>query len=247
MPAGAPSLAPAPAPAPALAPAPARAGQNHEAPRRVHRLHRGAEMAVKAMRCCASMRTHPSALHPVARSHLPGLGGTSAMLFITLSPLGSRKREHVASKELGLAGPVAATSEALRQAPARSMPINVRRLRLPSGITPSCAGFGSTVINAAQCKWRPVARPMGQVRTSCRMPGRNSLISLTVPRHPQLMPSGQCGCVDDVGDVGRARYPRRGMYLLGRRAPRRDKAQVPTEVQVRAPLPAWRRAGPADP
>ena len=52
----------------------------------------------------------------------------------------------------------------------------------------------------------------------------------------------------DRGPVPRrARYPRRGMYLLSPRAPRRDKAQVRTEVQVRAPLPAWRRAGPADP
>ena len=30
----------------------------------------------------------------------------------------------------------------------------------------------------------------------------------------------------------RARYPRRGMYRLGRRAPRRDKARAPLEVQV---------------
>ena len=67
---------------------------------------------------------------------------------------------------------------------------------LPSGITPSCAGFGSTVINAAQCEWRPVARPMGQVRTSRRMPGRNSLISLTVPLH-KLLQGVWCGLMWD--------------------------------------------------
>ena len=62
-----------------------------------------------------------------------------------------------------------------------------RRACCASGVTLSCAGFGSMVGNVAWRKWRPVARPMGQVRAACRMPGRNPSISSAVP---------------DVGDVG---------------------------------------------
>ena len=56
--------------------------------------------------------------------------------------------------------------------PCATLPSSYAKPRPPSGIAPSCAGFGSTVGNAAQRKWRLVACPVGQDRTSCRMPGR---------------------------------------------------------------------------